>query len=52
MVQKILLGDVIASKVEVYAEIGDVINDTKSAFREKTTLFKSLGKNILSPEQY
>lgn len=31
-------------KAEVFAELGDVINGTKTAHREKTTVFKSLGK--------
>ncbi|XP_041670857.1 ketimine reductase mu-crystallin [Cheilinus undulatus] len=39
-------GDVILSGVEVFAEIGDVINGTKPAYREKTTVFKSLGMGI------
>ncbi|XP_072312371.1 ketimine reductase mu-crystallin [Eucyclogobius newberryi] len=39
-------GDVILSGVDVFAEIGDVINGTKPAFREKTTVFKSLGLGV------
>ncbi|XP_059180374.1 ketimine reductase mu-crystallin [Centropristis striata] len=39
-------GDVILSGVEVFAEIGDVINGTKPAHREKTTVFKSLGMGV------
>lgn len=31
-------------QVEVFAELGEVINGTKPAHREKTTVFKSLGK--------
>ncbi|KAJ8037836.1 Ketimine reductase mu-crystallin [Holothuria leucospilota] len=37
-------GDVILSKAEVYAEIGEVIMGTKEAKRDQTTIFKSLGK--------
>ncbi|XP_002737854.1 ketimine reductase mu-crystallin-like [Saccoglossus kowalevskii] len=36
-------GDVIISKAEIFAEIGDLVNGTKEAQREKTTVFKSLG---------
>ncbi|KAL0983913.1 hypothetical protein UPYG_G00134680 [Umbra pygmaea] len=36
-------GDVILSGVQVYAELGEVLNGTRSAHREKTTVFKSLG---------
>ncbi|XP_060950375.1 ketimine reductase mu-crystallin [Limanda limanda] len=39
-------GDVILSGAEVFAELGDVINGTKSAHREKTTVFKSLGMGV------
>ncbi|CAJ1080733.1 ketimine reductase mu-crystallin [Xyrichtys novacula] len=39
-------GDVILSGVEVFAEIGDVVNGTKPAYRDKTTVFKSLGMGI------
>ncbi|XP_002737868.1 ketimine reductase mu-crystallin-like [Saccoglossus kowalevskii] len=36
-------GDVIISKADIFAEIGDLVNGTKEAQREKTTVFKSLG---------
>lgn len=39
-------GDVILSKAEVYAEIGEVIMGTKEAKRDETTIFKSLGMAI------
>lgn len=39
-------GDVILSGVEVFAELGDVINGTQPAHREKTTVFKSLGLGV------
>ncbi|XP_054455202.1 ketimine reductase mu-crystallin [Anoplopoma fimbria] len=39
-------GDVILSGAEVFAELGDVINGTKPAHREKTTVFKSLGMGV------
>ncbi|XP_066521306.1 ketimine reductase mu-crystallin-like [Hoplias malabaricus] len=39
-------GDIILSGAEVFAEIGDVINGTSPAHREKTTVFKSLGMGI------
>uniref|UniRef100_A0A3Q0QZ24 Ketimine reductase mu-crystallin n=1 Tax=Amphilophus citrinellus TaxID=61819 RepID=A0A3Q0QZ24_AMPCI len=39
-------GDVILSGVEVFAELGDVINGTKPAHREKITVFKSLGMGV------
>ncbi|XP_030019042.1 ketimine reductase mu-crystallin-like [Sphaeramia orbicularis] len=39
-------GDVILSGVEVFAELGDVLNGTKAAHREKTTVFKSLGMGV------
>lgn len=32
-------------QAEVYAELGDVINGTKPAHRDKTTVFKSLGRS-------
>lgn len=32
-------------QAEVFAELGDVINGTKPAHREKTTVFKSLGRS-------
>ncbi|XP_070580654.1 ketimine reductase mu-crystallin-like isoform X2 [Ptychodera flava] len=39
-------GDVLISKAEVYAEIGDLVNGTKEASRDKTTVFKSLGMAV------
>ncbi|XP_070580655.1 ketimine reductase mu-crystallin-like [Ptychodera flava] len=39
-------GDVLISKAEIYAEIGDLVNGTKEAFRDKTTVFKSLGMAV------
>ncbi|KAM7381915.1 hypothetical protein PAMA_012666 [Pampus argenteus] len=39
-------GDIILSGAEVFAELGDVINGTKPAHREKTTVFKSLGMAV------
>lgn len=39
-------GDVILSGAEVFAELGEVINGTKPAQREKTTVFKSLGMGV------
>lgn len=39
-------GDVVLSGVEVFAEIGEVINGTKPAHRQKTTVFKSLGLGV------
>uniref|UniRef100_A0A3B3W0Y9 Ketimine reductase mu-crystallin n=1 Tax=Poecilia latipinna TaxID=48699 RepID=A0A3B3W0Y9_9TELE len=39
-------GDVILSGAQVFAELGDVINGTKPAEREKTTVFKSLGMGV------
>lgn len=39
-------GDVILSGAEVFAELGEVINGTKPAHREKTTVFKSLGMGV------
>ncbi|XP_013777333.1 ketimine reductase mu-crystallin-like [Limulus polyphemus] len=39
-------GDIIISEVEVYAEIGEVILGKKEAFRDKTTVFKSLGMAV------
>ncbi|XP_028990350.1 ketimine reductase mu-crystallin [Betta splendens] len=39
-------GDVILSGAHVFAELGDVINGTKHAYREKTTVFKSLGMGV------
>lgn len=32
-------------QAEVFAELGDVINGTEPALRQKTTVFKSLGKS-------
>ncbi|XP_076309673.1 ketimine reductase mu-crystallin isoform X1 [Tachypleus tridentatus] len=39
-------GDIIISEVEVYAEIREVILGKKDGFRDKTTVFKSLGMAI------
>ncbi|XP_040922675.1 ketimine reductase mu-crystallin [Toxotes jaculatrix] len=39
-------GDIILSGVGVFAELGDVINGTKPAHRDKTTVFKSLGMGV------
>lgn len=39
-------GDIILSGATIYAELGEVINGTKSAQCEKTTVFKSLGMGI------
>ncbi|TDG98154.1 hypothetical protein EPR50_G00215900 [Perca flavescens] len=39
-------GDVILSGAEVFAELGEVINGTNTAHREKTTVFKSLGMGV------
>lgn len=39
-------GDIILSGAKVFAEIGEVINGTAPAHREKTTVFKSLGMGI------
>ncbi|XP_061666690.1 ketimine reductase mu-crystallin isoform X2 [Syngnathoides biaculeatus] len=39
-------GDVILSKVEIFAELGEVIAGRKAALREKTTVFKSLGMGV------
>ncbi|XP_070783452.1 ketimine reductase mu-crystallin [Enoplosus armatus] len=39
-------GDIILSGAEVFAELGEVINGTKPAHREKTTMFKSLGMGV------
>uniref|UniRef100_A0A3Q4AH35 Ketimine reductase mu-crystallin n=1 Tax=Mola mola TaxID=94237 RepID=A0A3Q4AH35_MOLML len=39
-------GDVILSGAEMFAELGDVVNGTKPAHREKTTVFKSLGMGV------
>ncbi|KAK3529331.1 hypothetical protein QTP70_029143 [Hemibagrus guttatus] len=37
-------GDIILSGAEVFAELGEVLNGTQPALRNKTTVFKSLGK--------
>ncbi|KAK2820793.1 hypothetical protein Q5P01_023752 [Channa striata] len=39
-------GDVILSGADIFAELGEVINGTKPAYREKTTVFKSLGMGV------
>ncbi|XP_039992129.1 ketimine reductase mu-crystallin [Xiphias gladius] len=39
-------GDIIFSGAEVFAELGEVINGTKPALKEKTTVFKSLGMGV------
>ncbi|XP_070581599.1 ketimine reductase mu-crystallin-like [Ptychodera flava] len=39
-------GDVLISKAEIYAEIGDLVNGTKEAFRDKTTVFTSIGMAV------
>ncbi|KAK3601783.1 hypothetical protein CHS0354_041698 [Potamilus streckersoni] len=39
-------GDIILSKAEVYAELGEVILGTKNSNKDKTTVFKSLGMAI------
>jgi len=36
---------VFVSQAEIFAELGEVVKGTKPALREKTTVFKSLGKN-------
>uniref|UniRef100_A0A8C0G0A1 Ketimine reductase mu-crystallin n=1 Tax=Chelonoidis abingdonii TaxID=106734 RepID=A0A8C0G0A1_CHEAB len=36
-------GDVILSRAEIFAELGEVVKGTKPALSEKTTVFKSLG---------
>jgi len=38
-------GDVVLSGAQVYAEIGDVINGSKSALKQRRTIFKSLGNS-------
>ncbi|XP_033115168.1 ketimine reductase mu-crystallin-like [Anneissia japonica] len=40
-------GDVLLSKCDVYAEIGEVVNGTKEAKTEQTTVFKSLGLAVM-----
>ncbi|XP_077994870.1 ketimine reductase mu-crystallin-like [Glandiceps talaboti] len=39
-------GDIIISKTEVYGEIGDLVNGTVEAYRDKNTVFKSQGMAI------
>ncbi|KAJ3608215.1 hypothetical protein NHX12_025265 [Muraenolepis orangiensis] len=39
-------GDIILSGATVFAELGDVLNQTRPALREKTTVFKSLGSGF------
>ncbi|XP_060795595.1 ketimine reductase mu-crystallin [Neoarius graeffei] len=39
-------GDVILSGAAVFAELGEVLNGTRPALRNKTTVFKSLGMGI------
>lgn len=39
-------GDVILSGAEVFAELGEVLNGNRPAYREKTTVFKSLGMGV------
>ncbi|GFO18737.1 ketimine reductase mu-crystallin [Plakobranchus ocellatus] len=39
-------GDIILSKADVFAEIGEVINGSKPGLKEKTTVFKSLGMAV------
>uniref|UniRef100_A0A8C8RAJ7 Ketimine reductase mu-crystallin n=1 Tax=Pelusios castaneus TaxID=367368 RepID=A0A8C8RAJ7_9SAUR len=39
-------GDVILSRAEIFAELGEVVKGTKPALPEKTTVFKSLGMAI------
>ncbi|RUS81083.1 hypothetical protein EGW08_011169 [Elysia chlorotica] len=39
-------GDIILSGAKIFAEIGEVVNGTKSAKRDKTTVFKSLGMAV------
>jgi ornithine cyclodeaminase/alanine dehydrogenase-like protein (mu-crystallin family) len=39
-------GDVILSKAEIYAEVGEIFAGTKSSPREQTTVFKSVGMAI------
>ncbi|KAG9333661.1 hypothetical protein JZ751_010730 [Albula glossodonta] len=39
-------GDIILSGASVFAELGEVLNGTKPALCEKTTVFKSLGMGI------
>ncbi|KAM8962348.1 ketimine reductase mu-crystallin [Pelodytes ibericus] len=39
-------GDIVLSQAAIYAEIGEVLKGTKSAFSDKTTVFKSVGMAI------
>ncbi|KAM9462195.1 ketimine reductase mu-crystallin-like [Clarias gariepinus] len=39
-------GDIILTGAEVFAELGEVLNGTRPALRDKTTVFKSLGMGI------
>ncbi|XP_068952197.1 ketimine reductase mu-crystallin [Petaurus breviceps papuanus] len=39
-------GDVILSRTEIFAELGEVVKGVKPAHREKTTVFKSLGMAV------
>lgn len=39
-------GDIVMSGAQVFAELGEVINGSRPAQREKTTVFKSLGMGI------
>jgi thiomorpholine-carboxylate dehydrogenase len=39
-------GDVIQSKAEIYAEVGEIISGAKAAPVSKTTIFKSVGLAI------
>ncbi|KAM4697441.1 ketimine reductase mu-crystallin [Rhinophrynus dorsalis] len=39
-------GDIVISKADIYAEIGEVLKGTKSACSEKTTVFKSVGMAV------
>lgn len=39
-------GDIIISKAEIYAELGEIILGQKEAKRDKLTVFKSLGMSI------
>lgn len=41
----LLLVNLAGFQAEVFAELGDVINGTKAAHRDKTTVFKSLGRS-------
>ncbi|XP_033109512.1 ketimine reductase mu-crystallin-like isoform X2 [Anneissia japonica] len=40
-------GDIILSKCDVYAEIGEVVNGYKDAKSDQTTVFKSLGIGVM-----